>query len=111
MTAVVDTLNRVKSGDFDYDTTIQKLVTDHTEILDDIEGLNWDIAYHHLLFGQTRDGEAELKTLMSLNKGEIAAFAAELFRTDRLVLGLKGNKRAIDKNRDKLKAILQKLDI
>lgn len=111
MTAVVDTLNRVKSGDFDYDTTIQKLVTDHTEILDDIEGLNWDIAYHHLLFGQTRDGEAELKTLMSINKGEIAAFAAELFRTDRLVLGLKGNKRAIDKNRDKLKAILQKLDI
>lgn len=111
LNAVVDTLNRVKRGDFDYDTTMQKIITDHTELLDDIEDLNWDIAYHHLLFGQTRDGEAELKTLMSISKADIAAFAAELFRTDRLVLGLKGNKRAIDKNRDKLKAILQKLDI
>ncbi len=111
LNGVVDTLNRIKRGDFDYDTTIQKIITDQTEILDDIEDLNWDIAYHHLLFHRPWDRAAELNAVKRLKKEDIAAFAAELFTTDRLVLGVKGCKRAIDKNQDKLNTILQKLDI
>ena len=109
--AVVTILNRVKRGDFDWETSLQKRINYSLEELDNIEGYNFSIAFSHLIFGRSYTIDEDLAIYRSVSRENIAAFARELFTTRRLTLGIAGSKSAVYRNRNKLTDLLKKLDL
>lgn len=108
--AVVAILNRVKRGEFDWETSLQKRVNYSLEELDNIEGHNFSLAFQHLIFGRCLSVDEDLAVYRSVSREDIAAFARELFATDRLTLGIAGSKSTVKQNKNKLRVLLQKLD-
>ena len=103
LSLLAECFRRVKEGRFDFETNLQKAITDLTLSLDNAYGKGEEIALNLLLFRE--DPEAvnrEREALQRVAKADIMRLAEKIFVTDRMVLGVTGDKRALDRTADTL---------
>ena len=108
---VVDLLNDVKAGKFNFDASF-KFETISVEIdLDKPGSLNWNMAYYnHILKTDSVDYTDELYgRFRSVSKEQVMEAAKEIFQTKNMTVAIKGNKKKI--NTEEIEAILKNLDI
>ncbi len=108
---VVDLLNDVKEGKFNFDASF-KFETISVEIdLDKPGSLNWNMAYYnHILKTDPVDYTDELYgRFRSVSKEQVMEAAKEIFQTKNMTVAIKGNKKKINVN--EIETILKKLDI
>ena len=98
LTAIIKVFNRIKSGDFNFEINLQKLLTKWELMQDNICDLNWCLAYeNHILcnniinYNKNKFGRFE-----NLTKKQVVESAKNIFKTSNLTLALKGNKTYLD---------------
>ncbi len=96
--AIINVLNRIKSGNFNFDINLQKLLTKWELTQDNICDLNWCLAYeNHILCNNTIDfNKNKFGRFSNLTKEQVVHSAKNIFKTSNLTLALKGNKTYLD---------------
>lgn len=107
---VVETLNRLKNGDFNFEANYRGELASWKILLDNPSSLNWNLAYNNFILKTDRiDYSAEnFGRLKDITKEQIIKAANEIFRTENMTVAMKGNKRKI--NVEQIKEILLHLD-
>lgn len=96
--AIVNVLNRIKSGDFNFEINLQKLLTKWELVQDNICDLNWCLAYeNHILCNNIIDlNKSKFARFSNLTKEQVILCADKIFKTSNLTLSVKGNKTYLD---------------
>lgn len=96
--AVVNVLNQIKSGDFDLESQIRKEMNSIEFMLDDIDDLNWTMAYNgHILEGKNINFEEILSNkYKDIDLEAVMSAARDIFSKRNLTLNIGGNKKHID---------------
>lgn len=107
---VVEMLNDVKAGKFNFEATLWSEKYHIETELDSPSDLNWSLAYYnHILKANSDDPCDKLHTRFdSVTKEQVMQAARDIFRTKNLTAALKGKKKNI--NTEKIEKILKKLD-
>lgn len=108
--AVVETLNALKSGEFNFEANYRCELATWNMVLDNPSNLNWDIAYYNFILKTDKiDYSAEnFGRLKDITKEQIMQAAKEIFRRKNMTVVMKGNKRKI--KIEKINEILSQLD-
>lgn len=106
---VVETLNGLKNGDFNFEANYRGELASWKILLDNPSSLNWNLAYNNFILKTDRiDYSAEnFGRLKDITKEQIMQAAKEIFRTKNMTIAIKGNKRKI--NVERIKEILSHL--
>lgn len=100
----------IKTGRFDFETNRKKAITGYLLSLDNAYTKCGEIAMNLLLWDGDLDAvNSELQALRSIKKEEIMQLAQKVFVKDRMVLGVKGCKRKLDANADRLLRIFDEM--
>lgn len=97
--AVFGVFEKIKNGDFDFDGFKQNRITSLISDCDDIDELNFGLAYsNHILAGSRLDFERrDLGRYEQVTKQSVIEMAKAVFKKDNLVFAVKGNKKHIEK--------------
>lgn len=95
---VVNAVNKIKAGDFDLETQINKELNNFAFMLDDPDELNFTMAYnYHILKGKNIDLYEDLKSrYKNITKESVSEAAKDIFTKKNLTLTIKGNKKKIN---------------
>lgn len=107
--AVVDALNAVKSGNFNFEANLFSEKTYTCIEQDNPDNLNWSLAYYnHILKTQPIDYSDENYGLYNVTKQQVMQAAEDIFRTCNMSVAVKGEKKNIKIN--DIQASLKLLD-
>lgn len=108
---VIRCLNMIKVGEFDFEANIQKALTENTLANDNPFNKCFDIASELLLNGNNyQELNNHRQRIKNVTKEAVINRAKQVFRTENIVLGIKGNKRKIKNNSERVFRIIQDLD-
>ena len=113
VSCTVETLNRLKRGDFDFETFLQRELTVWDLMRDSKYELNATMAEETFILPMypAIDYDAPLwNRYRHVTKAGMCAAAAEIFRTDNLILQLKGGKRDLARYQPRIREALQTLN-
>ncbi len=107
---VVEMLNDVKVGKFNFEVTLFSEKYHIETELDSPSDLNWSLAYYnHILKADSNNPCDKLRTRFdNVTKEQVIEAAKEIFRTKNMTVAVKGKKKNI--NTENIEEILKKLD-
>ncbi len=108
---VIDALNDLKCGRFNFEANLRYELAKWITILDDPEELSWSLAYYnHILNTEPVDYSADkLSRYGDVTKEQVVKAAREIFTTQNLTLVFEGKKSKI--KLEKIIETLKKLDL
>ena len=102
LTLLAECFRAIREGRFDFETNLQKALTDYTFSFDNAFSKCTDIALNLVLFrGDHEALNREPEKLKSVTKEDIMRLAEKTFVKERMALGVQGNKRALDRNTER----------
>lgn len=96
---LVKVLQKLKSGDFNYEIGVKNVFTSWEMTKDNAESINWYLAYeNHILCAEPIDGDGKTPgRYAGLTKERVIHAAREIFRTRNLTLAVKGSRYYVNK--------------
>ena len=106
---VVDLLNAVKDGRFNFEANLNFEIFNSEMNLDNPDNLNWNMAYYnHILKTQPIDYSDEFYGRFRVTKEQIIDAAKYIFRRCNMTVAVKGDRKKI--NAEAIEKILESLD-
>ena len=107
---VIDALNDLKNGKFNFESNLQYELAKWITILDDPDELSWHLGYYnHILDTERVDYSADkFSRFKDVTKEQVIKAAQEIFTTKNLTLVLEGKKSKL--KLEKITEALQRLD-
>ncbi len=108
---IVDLLNDVKAGNFNFESSLKAEMYYKEMEFDDPSNLNWSGAYYnHILKANLGDpADKYHRRLDGVKKEDVIHVAKEIFQTRNMTVAIKGNKKKI--NAENIEKIMKKLDL
>ena len=106
---VVLLLNKVKTGEFNFEASLKSEMYYAEMEIDKPDDLNWSMVYYnHILDSQPIDYSDEFYGRLKVSKEQVIDAAKEIFRLTNMTIAIKGNKKKF--NVQSIENILKTLD-